>query len=111
MATQWKAGDRVRIATRETTKKDREDRAYYDHMAGLEGEVTNVYEDGVAVKVDPTSLGAISSEIHKVATVRMRQKFVDNSSEEDRRQLSKEDLEFPANFMLLVQPADLEKAS
>jgi hypothetical protein len=111
MATQWKAGDRVRVAKRVTTNKDREDRTYFDHMAGLEGEVTNVYEDGVAVKIDIVSLGEISAEIHKFATVRMQQKFMDNSSEEDRRQLSKEDLEFQANFMLLVQPADLERAS
>jgi len=38
----------------------------------------------------------------------MRDKFLANVSEEQKKQLSKEELEFGANYVVLVQKSDLE---
>jgi hypothetical protein len=40
----------------------------------------------------------------------MRQKFVENVSEVQRKELTKEELEFDTHFMLLLDSSDLEKA-
>lgn len=109
--TNWREGDRVRIVTRPVTEDDRKANRYFDHMAGLQGTVQNVYApDQVAIKVDPPSLSKVSANVHKVATERMREKFLANVSDEQRKQLTSEELNFDANFVLLVRSADLEKA-
>ena len=104
-------GDRVRIKTREVTEDDRKNNRYFDHMAGLIGAVQNIYsEQEVAVRIDPESLSKASKDVHKEATQRMRTKFADNVSEVQRKELTKEELEFDTHFMLLVDSNDLEKA-
>lgn len=109
--TNWREGDRVRIVSRPVTEEDRKANRYFDHMAGLTGTVQNVYTpDQVAVKIDPGTLTKVSANVHKVATERMREKFLANVSDEQRKQLSSEELNFDANFMLLVRGADLERA-
>jgi ribosomal protein L21E len=107
----FKEGDQVRIITREPTLEDKKDHRYYTHMAGLTGSVENVYGDAdIAVRIDVNSLGKISKDVHKQATMRMRQKFTDGVSEIQRKELTKEELEFDTHFMLLVHTADLEMA-
>lgn len=107
----WKEGDRVRVITREVTEEDRKKQRYYSHMAGLEGAVISVYsEDEVSVKADPKSLSKITADVHKTATVRMREKLAGNLSEEQKKGLTQAELDFDANFMLLVRSVDLEKA-
>ena len=103
-------GDQVRIKTREVTEDDRKNNRYFDHMAGLTGSVQNIYgEKEIAVRIDSDSLSKASREVHKEATNRMRTKFIENVSEVQRKELSKEELDFDTHFMLLVDSADLEK--
>jgi hypothetical protein len=110
MAT-WKDGDRVRVIRRAVTEEDRRKSRYFEHMAGLTGVVQQAYEeDEIAVRVDPSSMTEVTADVVKTATQRMRDKFVAGVSEEQRKQLTKEELEFDANYVLLVRSADLEAA-
>ncbi len=107
----WKEGDKVKVVTRTVTEDDRKTNRYFDHMAGLVGTIQNIYgPDQIAVKVDKTTLSAIARDVNKEATMRMRTKFTNNISEEQRKQLSPEELEFDTNTMILVRGEDLEKA-
>jgi hypothetical protein len=106
----WKEGDRVRVVVRKVTEEDRKKNRYFDHMAGLVGSVQNVYSDTeIAVKIDTETLSDVTADVHKTATQRMRDKFVNSISEEQKKSLTKEELEFGAHYVLLVQAADLEK--
>lgn len=110
MAT-WKEGDRVKIVERPVTDEDRKKFRYYEHMAGLIGTVQNVYgPDEIAVKIDPESLTEVSAEVHKTSTQRMREKFLRDTSEEQKKQLTPEELNFSAHYMLLVRAEDLVSA-
>lgn len=105
----FKENDRVRIVTRETTPEDRMMNRYFDHMAGLTGTVQNVYgRDQIAVKIDVESAGAVARDVHKVSTQRMREKFASSIGEEQKKELTKEELEFTPHYMLLLREADLE---
>jgi len=109
--SKWKEGDRVRIVTRPVDEDDRKSSRYYDHMAGLVGTVQNIYSDAeIAVKIDPEFMTKITGEVQKEATLRMREKFLSNISEEQKKQLTKEELEFEAHYVQLVQARDLERA-
>jgi hypothetical protein len=105
-----KEGDLVRVGTRPVTEEDRKSNLYFEHMAGLQGLVMNVYEgDVIAVKVDQATVPPVSLEVHHKAVERMRKKFFDSVGEEAKKGLTKEELDFQANFMLLVQAKDLER--
>jgi hypothetical protein len=107
----WKEGDRVRVVTRPVTDEDRKTNRYYEHMAGLIGTVQNIYsKTEIAIKVDPDCLNSVTAGVQREATMRMRDKFQSNISEEQKKQLSKEELEFDAHYVQLVQSDDLEKA-
>jgi len=108
----WKEGDRVRIVTRVVSEEDRKKNRYYDHMAGLTGTVQNVYgADEIAIKIDPEALTAVSGTVHQESVKRMREKFLSAISEEQKKQLTPEELAFNAHYMLLVRADDLEKAA
>jgi len=93
------------------TEEDRKANRYYDHMAGLTGTIQNVYgADEIAVKIDPSALTKISADVHRVSIERMREKFLSSTSDEQKKQLSPEELNFGANYMLLIRSADLEPA-
>ena len=99
----------MRVRTRQVTEDDRKTSRYFDHMAGLTGTIQNIYSnDEIAIKVDPECMSAITSDVHKISTERMRQKFLDNVSEEQKKQLSSEELKFDANYTMLVKGSDLE---
>jgi hypothetical protein len=107
--SKWKPGDRVRVVTRPVTEEDRKKNRYFDHMAGLQGEVQQVYSElEIAVQIDPESMTNISGEVKKTATKRMRDKFLSQIGEEQKKQFTKEELDFNANYVLLVQQDDLE---
>lgn len=109
MAT-WKEGDRVKVVSREVTEEDRKSNRYYTHMAGLIGTVQNIYgDDEVAIKMDVSSLTKVSASVHKGAVERMRDKFLGSVSEEQKKQLTPEELNFSANFVLLCRGSDIEK--
>lgn len=106
-----KVGDRVRVISREVTADDRKSNRYFDHMKGLVGVVESVYsKDEVAVKIDPTGMTDPAHSVHAEATRRMRERFVSQVSEEARNLLTKEEVEFPANYVLLARTEDLEIA-
>lgn len=106
----WVEGDRVRVITRAVTEEDRKKNRYFDHMAGQVGTVQNVYDPAeVVVRVDRESMGPITLEVQETATQRMRDKFLGGLSEEQKKTLTKEELEFDAHYVLLVRSEDLEK--
>lgn len=108
---QWKSGQKVRVVNRKVTAEDRSKSRYFEHMAGAQGEVQTVYGDGtVAIQVDPSSLNDVARDVHRTATNKMREKFASNISEEQRKALTKEELEFDTHYVLLVRNEDLEKA-
>lgn len=105
----WKEGERVKCVIRPVTEDDRKANRYFDHMAGVTGTIQNIYgRDEIAIKVDPDCLSRITADVHRIATERMRDKFVNTVSEEQKKQLTAEELDFDANYMLLVREADLE---
>ena len=106
----WKAGDRVRIVSRESSREDAQTFLYFGHMKGLTGTVQNYYDvDQVAVKIDPDAFTDTLATIHKEAVKRMRAKFLDSLGEEQKRRMSKEERRFDANHVVLVHSDDLEK--
>lgn len=107
-----KEGDRVKIVTREVTDSDRKSGRFFSHMCGLTGKVENVYEDGTAaVQIDESSLSDVGREVHKMSILRMREKFFGQIGEEAKKLMTKEELEFGAHYMHLVDFEDLEKIS
>ena len=108
----WKEGQRVRVVTRVVTDEDKKSSRYFEHMAGLTGVIQNVYtSDEIAIKVDLTGVSPATAAVHKQATVRMQEKFATNVSEEQKKQLTAEELAFEPHYVLLVRGTDLEAAS
>lgn len=105
----WKEGDRVRVITRPVLAEDRRSNRYYEHLAGIEGTVQNVYgPEDIAVKADIPTTSEVAQTVHKEAVRRLREKFLANVSEEAKNKLSKEELNFDAHYMILVRSEDLE---
>jgi len=104
-----KEGDQVKIVTREIGEDDRKKNRYFAHMAGMTGVIQNLYDDEVAVRVDVDSLVPITKDVHQQATLRMRERFVNNISEEQKKALTKEELDFDVHYVLLVNKNDLEE--
>lgn len=100
----------MRVVSRAVTDEDRKSNLYFEHMAGIEGTVQNIYANSeIAVKADLTTLSKVTQDVHKESTKRMREKFQANISEEQRKQLTSEQLNFDAHYMMLLRGADLEK--
>ena len=107
----WKVGDRVQVVTRDVTDEDRKKSRYFEHMAGVIGEVQSVYSDSeVAIRVERSSMNKITADVHAKATERMKDKFLDGLPQEQRRNLTEEELDFKAQYVLLVQGEYLVKA-
>jgi phosphate uptake regulator len=108
----WREGERVRIVTRPVSEEDRKTNRYFDHMAGLTGTIQNIYSaEEIAIKVDPDCMSRVTKDVHGVAVDRMREKFLNAVSDEQKKQLTQEEINFNANYVLLVRSEDLEKAS
>jgi hypothetical protein len=104
-------GDRVKIVTRLVTEEDRKSHRYYSHLGGLEGTVVSVYSpEEVSVRIAIDSASAVTQEVQEETTRRLREKFVGSVSEEQKKLLTKEELDFEPNFVVLVAMKDLEKA-
>jgi hypothetical protein len=107
----WREGQRVKVVSRPVTEEDRKANRYFEHMAGLTGTISAVFAvDQIAVNVDQDSLTSVSKTVHKHATERMREKFLNSVGEEQKKLLTNEELKFNANFVLLVRSEDLEAA-
>ena len=84
---------------------------FFQHMTGLTGTIENYYSTKeIAVKVDIDKLPTIPKQVHAEATKRLRTKFIESVSEEQKKSLTKEELEFTPHYMLLLAETDLEKA-
>lgn len=100
----------MKVVARAVTEDDRKNNAYFEHMAGLTGVVQNIYgPNEVAVKVELESLSKITNDVHRESIKRMREKFLGSISEEQKKQLTAEEQNFNAHYMMLVKSADLEK--
>jgi len=107
----FKEGDKVKVTNRPASIEDSAVTYYYDHMGGLTGTIENYYNDQeIAVKIDVDTLPDVARRVHKDATKRMRQKFEDSISNEQKNQLSTEELKFTPHYVLLVRQEDIEKA-
>jgi len=105
-----KEGDRVRVVEREVTPEDRKTSRYFQHMAGLTGVIANYYgPEEIAVQVDIESVPKIPANVHVEATRRMREKFAEQTGEEQKKSLTKEELNFDVHYVVLVRADDLEK--
>jgi hypothetical protein len=105
----WKEEDRVRVVTRPVTEEDRKKNRYFAHLAGLVGTVQQVYgDDEVTVKVERESMSGVTRDVVETATQRMRDKL--QIPDEQRKMLTKEELEFDINYVILVRSVDLEAA-
>ncbi|HWA83476.1 MAG TPA: hypothetical protein VG820_08595, partial [Fimbriimonadaceae bacterium] len=103
--------DRVRVIDRPVTEEDRKKNRYFEHMANLSGSIQTIYNsEEIAVRVDPAALTSVTKNVHDTALERMREKFLASVSEEQKKQLTPEELEFDAHYVLLVRAEDLEKA-
>jgi hypothetical protein len=107
----FKEGDLVKVKTEGMSGEERAMHGIYDYMLNLRGTVENHYGvNEVAVKIDLDSLPPIARQVHTVASQRMRDKFAESVGEEQRKMLSKDELEFVPNYVILVREADLDKA-
>ncbi|HVT11688.1 MAG TPA: hypothetical protein VHE55_05440 [Fimbriimonadaceae bacterium] len=107
----WKEGDRVRVVDRPVTEEDRKKNRYFEHMANMSGSIQTIYNsEEIAVRIDPSIMTSITKKVHDTALERMREKFIASVSEEQKKQLTPEELNFDAHYVLLVRAADLEKA-
>lgn len=106
----WKEGERVKVVQRAVTDEDRKSFRYFAHIGGLTGVIQSVYSaDEIAVKVDPSSMSPVTADVHRVSVERMREKFLNSVSEEQKKLLAPEELNFNSNFVILVRGADLER--
>lgn len=107
----WKEGDRVRVVNRPVTEEDRKKNRYFEHMANMSGAIQTIYNsEEIAVRIDPSAMSRITKGVHDSALSRMREKFLSSVSEEQKKQLTPEELSFDAHYVLLVRAADLEQA-
>ncbi len=108
----WKEGDRVKVVARPVTDEDRRKNRYYEHMSGLVGSIQNIFPESkeLAIRVEPPSMTPITAEVHAMANQRMRERFSRDTSEEQKKQLTKEEMEFTANYVVLVGEKDVVAA-
>ena len=105
----WKAGDRVRVVTREQSAKDVRENTYFPHLAGLEGTVTKVYSpEEVCVAIDRDTLPEDNATRHGEIETRLQERWLDSISQEARSNLSAEEQQFRLNYTVLINEADLE---
>ena len=102
-----KEGDAVIVTAREQATADIKSGLYYPHYAGLYGTVLKIYGDEVSVMVNPESLPTDVRARHEEGEKAMRQKWLDNLSEEARGRVVEKDRNFALNYAVLVAIGDL----
>lgn len=108
----FKAGDRVKIVSRETTAADIKSGLYYDYFRGLVGTVDRVYEDSsVCVKIDLDSLPEKVQKGHKEVQNAVRTRWLNGLGQEQRDRLSETDRTVVLGYNILVGSTDLEASS
>ena len=98
----------VRLADREPNAADTKSGLFYPYYRALTGTVAKLYADGTAtVAIDTESLPAEIRARHQAGTDAMRQKWLDNLSDEARNKLSAAEKRFSLRYNLLVGVTDL----
>src|SRR5215467_2896340 len=107
----FKAGDRVRVISREQTEEDLKAQIYFPFYGGLIGTVQKAYDKGeVAVEIDQESLTKELRKRHDDVRDQMKTKWLEGLSEEGRTKLTEREKDFKLRYVILVSMADLEKA-
>ena len=121
----FKTGDRVTIVYSESTRaavkdapkvKEKDKDLFtipliYPYMDGLVGTVANYYsKEEVSVELDLAALTPVIKDLHTRSTLRIRAKFTDQASEEAKKKLTEDELNFTPHFVVLVSESDLQKA-
>jgi ribosomal protein L21E len=104
----FKAGDRVRIVTRDVTPEDVKSQLYFAYFGGLTGTVDRTYDDTVCVDVDLQSLTDEMRDRHLSMQEAERQRWISNLSDEVRNRLSAEQKQLRMSYRILVSKKDLE---
>jgi ribosomal protein L21E len=103
----FREGDAVVVASREQSPQDVKSGLYYPHYAGLTGKILKLYGEEASVQVDRESLPADIRVRHEEGEKAMRQKWLDNLSEEARGRVADRERDFALNYAVLVSLADL----
>jgi hypothetical protein len=112
MSTKINPGDTVQVVARETTAADVKSQLYFPHYAGLQGEVTKVYDDGTAsVNISIDSLPDVMRKRHMAGSEEARLKWLNGISDEARNKLSAAEKKFNYRYTLLVATTDLVPAT
>ena len=104
-----KAGDLIRVVTRELTPEDAKSGLYYAYFGGLTGTVDRVYPDGsVCVDVDLDSLTEETRTRHAAMQEAERKRWLDGLSDEVRNRLTAEQKQLEMSYRILVSKQDVE---
>lgn len=104
-----KAGDKVKVVTREVTAEDKKNGLYYDYFGGLTGTVDRVYDDdSICVDIDLESLTEEARDRHNAIEEAEKNKWLDSLSNEARNRLAPEHLQLRLSHMILINKNDLE---
>lgn len=103
----FKEGDAVKITAREHTPQDIKSGLYYPHFANITGTILKLYGEEASVTVDRDSMPADIRLRHEEGEKAMRQKWLDNLSEEARGRVGEAEKSFSLNYAVLVSLADL----
>ena len=104
-----KAGDTIRVATRELTPEDTKSGLYYSYFGALTGKVDRVYPDGsICVDVDLDSLSEETRTRHVAMQEAERKRWLEGLSDEVRNRLTAEQKQLKMSYRILVSKQDLE---
>jgi len=104
-----KAGDRVKVVSREVTSEDSKSGLYYSYFGGLTGSVDRIYDDGsVCVDVDLDSLSDEIRSRHLAMQETEQQRWLSSLSDEVRNRLTAEQRQLKMSYRILVSKNDLE---
>jgi len=104
-----KAGDAVRIVSRDVTPEDAKSGLYYSYFGGLTGKVDRVYPDGsVCVDVDLDSLTEETRGRHVAVQEAERKRWLEGLSDEVRNRLSADQKQLKMSYRILLSAKDLE---
>lgn len=108
--TKLKHGDAVVIVARDQAPQDVKSGLYFPHYANLRGTILKLYGEEASVVVDRDSLPVEVRARHEEGEKAMRQRWLDNLSEEGRGRLSDREKQFSLNYAVLISVADLVPA-
>ena len=103
-----KAGDRVKIVTRDLTSDDAKTGLYYEYFGGLVGTVDRIYDDGsVCLDVDIDSLSEDTRKRHQAMQENERKRWLESLSDEARNRLTAEQKQLKISYKILVSNKDI----